>query len=64
MKATEIRQMTTAEIESNLVEYENTLVTLRYNHFVQPVENPSRMRKIRQDIARMHTILRERELQG
>lgn len=64
MKATDIRQMTTAEIESNLSDYENTLVTLRYNHFVQPVENPSRMRKIRQDIARMYTILRERELQG
>jgi large subunit ribosomal protein L29 len=64
MKAADIRRMTTSEIESNLVEYENTLVTLRYNHFIQPVENPSRMRRIRQDIARMYTILRERELQG
>ena len=63
MKAKDVRSMTTAEIESNLQDYEATLVSLRFNHYIQPIENPSRMRRLRRDIALMHTIMRERELE-
>lgn len=64
MKAKDVRGMTSAEIASNLDEYEATLVSLRFNHYIQPIENPARMRRLRRDIALMHTILRERELEG
>ncbi len=62
MKNSEIRELTTAElaerIETEVVNYDN----MKFNHHISPVENHSQIKKLRRDIARMKTELRQREL--
>ena len=62
MKIAEIREMTTNDlverIESEVANYNQ----MRLNHSISPLENPAEIRKLRRTIARMKTILREREL--
>lgn len=62
MKPDEIRQMTTEEIRAKLEEAYEELMNLRFQHAVDQLANPMRIRQVRRDIARMKTILREREL--
>ncbi len=62
MKPDEIRQMTTEEIRAKLEEAYEELMNLRFQHTVDQLANPMRIRQVRRDIARMKTILREREL--
>jgi len=62
MKVTEIKELTSKEIVERLeIENEN-LVRLRLNHAVSPLENPNKLKESKQTIARLKTILREREL--
>ncbi len=61
MKAVEIRELTTKELEEKLeVEYDN-IQTLKLNHATSPLDNPNTIKQTRQLIARIHTILKERE---
>jgi len=60
MKPSDIRQNSVAEIQSLIQELSVQLVSLKFNHTISPVENPARMRQIRKDIARLHTILKEK----
>ena len=62
MKPDEIRQMSTEEIQARLAEAYEELMNLRFQHTANQLANPMRMRQVRRDIARMKTILREREL--
>lgn len=62
MKPDEIRQMTSEEIRAKLEEAYEELMNLRFQHAADQLSNPMRMRQVRRDIARMKTILREREL--
>ena len=62
MKPDEIRQMTTEEIRAKLEEAYEELMNLRFQHAADQLANPMRIRQVRRDIARMKTILREREL--
>lgn len=64
MKAKEIRDMTTEEIQISLAEYSEALQQARYSHYVRPLENPIRIRMLRKDIARFHTELNIRSKQG
>jgi large subunit ribosomal protein L29 len=62
MKVKEIRELTTDEIRARIKDESDKLLRLRLNHAVSAIENPSEIRDMRRDIARMKTILREREL--
>ncbi len=62
MKVSEIRGRTDEELRVNLRELEEELFNLRFQLATGQVENPLRVRAIRRTIARIHTILREREL--
>ena len=62
MKIAEIRELTTAElterIEAEVANYTN----MKFNHHISPVEDHSQIKKLRREIARMKTVLRQREL--
>lgn len=64
MKNTEIRELSTTELQDKLVALQAELVKLRMNHAVSPLENPLTLRHQRKDIARLLTELRKRELEG
>jgi large subunit ribosomal protein L29 len=57
----EIRELTDVEIEEQIGQAREELFRLRFRSATQELENPSLIRKLRKDIARMMTVLRERE---
>ncbi|MDR1226481.1 MAG: 50S ribosomal protein L29 [Prevotellaceae bacterium] len=62
MKTAEIKEMTAKEILEK-VELERAQVAkMRLNHAISPLENPVKLKESRKNIARMLTILRQREL--
>lgn len=63
MKAREIRELTDAEIRARIKEDGELLQKLYFNHAISEIESPAKIRMIRKDIARMNTILTERESQ-
>jgi len=64
MKPTEIRAKTASELNEALAALKQELFRLRFQHAVNQLENPLQLKQVRRDIARVKTILRERELQG
>ena len=62
MKPDEIRGLSDGEIFDQLDDAYEELLNLRFQHGIGQLPNPSRMRVVRRDVARMKTILREREL--
>lgn len=62
MKASEIRDMTAEELEQKLRGLKAELFNLRFQLATNQLENPMRLREVRRDIARVQTVLREREL--
>ncbi|CAM3235216.1 50S ribosomal protein L29 [Sporolactobacillus spathodeae] len=62
MKAEEIRNLNTAEVEQNIKSLKEELFNLRFQLATGQLENPARIREVRKSIARAKTILREREL--
>ncbi len=62
MKAAEIRAMTTADIKSRLDQAYQELFNLRFQLATQQLEDTNRLRQVKRDIARLKTVLREREL--
>jgi large subunit ribosomal protein L29 len=62
MKADEIREFENTEITARLGELREELFKLRFRSATMQLENPRLIRHIRRDIARLETILREREL--
>lgn len=62
MQAAEIRKMEVAEIEETLTEARHELLNLRFQTITGQLTDTSSIRVVRRDIARMETILREREL--
>jgi large subunit ribosomal protein L29 len=62
MKAQEIREWENSEIEARLDELRQELFRLKFKTATQQLENPRLLRSIRRDIARLNTIMREREL--
>ena len=61
MKASEIRTLTAAEIEAKIVELKEELFNLRFQQATGTLEKPSRIRDLRHTVARMKTVLKERE---
>ena len=62
MKAEEIREWENSEIAARLGELKEELFRLRFRGATMQLENPRLIHNIRKDIARLNTILREREL--
>ncbi|MEX0979711.1 MAG: 50S ribosomal protein L29 [Gemmatimonadota bacterium] len=62
MKAEDIRELTDSQIEERMGELREELFKLRFRSATMELENPGLIQTIRKDIARMNTILREREL--
>lgn len=62
MKATELRQKTVEELKALSKESRENLFQLRFKHYTGQLEKTAEMRAVRRDIARIETIIREREL--
>lgn len=60
MKAEELRGMTSDELVRKVEDYKEEMFNLRFMKAKNRIENPLRMREIRRDIARIHTIITER----
>jgi len=64
MKAEEIREWDKVETLARLGELKEEQFRLRFRTGTMELENPKVLQHIRRDIARLHTILREREMAG
>ena len=62
MKAEEIREWDDFEIGERLKELKEEQFRLRFRSATMELENPKLLHSIRRDIARLHTVLREREM--
>ncbi|GIP50850.1 50S ribosomal protein L29 [compost metagenome] len=62
MKANELRNLTTAEIEQKIAGFKEELFNLRFQLATGQLDNPTRIRDVRKEIARAKTVIREREL--
>ena len=60
MKAADIRNLKTVEINSKIAELKAELFNLRFQHAVGQLENTARLRTIKKTIAQMKTIITER----
>ena len=56
--------MTPAELSSELLKLKNELFNLRFQHVTGQLENPVKMREVKKDIARVKTVLKEKELEA
>lgn len=63
MKTKEIRDKQTEHVKHELAEKQKHLFDLRSQAVTEKLEDPSQLRKTRKDIARLKTVLRERELE-
>ena len=62
MKVNEIRDFTDIELNQKLDELKVELFNLRFQHATNQLDNPQRIAEVKRTIARVKTILREREL--
>ena len=62
MKANELRDLTSEELNDKLGDLKSELFNLRFQLATGQLDNPMRIKTVRKDIARVKTILREREL--
>ncbi len=64
MKASEVREMSVSDLRDRIEVEKAALDTMKINHTISPLEDTSKVRKARRDIARMMTILAEKEKQN
>ena len=62
MKISKIKEMSSPELEKELGELKSELCKLRFSLATNGLDNPLKVKEVRKDIARVKTILREREL--
>jgi large subunit ribosomal protein L29 len=62
MELNKMREMTDAELAAELDKMKKELFNLRFQHVTGQLENPVQMREVRKNIARVKTIMREKEL--
>ena len=61
MKISEIREMSVADLRDRIAVEKANLDTMKINHAISPLEDTSKFKKSRKDIARMLTVLSEKE---
>ena len=64
MNATEIRELTVDDLRARVKDLDDQLFRMRIQKSMGQLEAPGKVRDIRRDLARINTILREKELQG
>ena len=62
MKISKIKEMSSPELEKELGELKNELFKLRFSLATNGLDNPMKIKEVKKDIARIKTVLREREL--
>lgn len=62
MKMDEIKKLTTEELNTKLAEFKNELFNLRFASATGNIEKPHRIKELRHAVARIKTVIREREL--
>jgi len=62
VRADEVRELTDEELDRKLAELKEELFNLRFQLATGQLDNPMRVKAVRKDIARIHTVKREREL--
>lgn len=64
MKVSEIREFTDAEIKERIEEEREMLQKMYFNHAITEIESPAKIRMAKRNIARMLTVMTEREQQS
>ncbi len=64
MRATELKDLTVEELQTKLTELKAELFNLRFQLAVNQLENSNRIGAVKKDIARVSTVIRQRELAG
>ena len=62
MELKKMREMTEVELNAELLKMKKDLFNMRFQHVTGQLENPVKMRELKKDIARVKTIIREKEL--
>ena len=62
MELKKMREMSEVELNAELVKMKKDLFNLRFQHVTGQLENPVQMRELKKDIARVKTVIREKEL--
>jgi len=63
MKSSEIKELTTQELQERLESEETLMVRMKMNHAVSPLDNPNKIVETRRNIARLKTEVRARQIQ-
>lgn len=64
MKAVEIRNLSEKELSEKLVDLKAELFHLRFQHAINQLENPKRIKAVKKDIARISTIIKENAMKN
>lgn len=64
MKPSEIRELSVVELSDKLSSLKAELFNLRFQHAINQLENPCKLVDVKKDIARIMTVLREKELKA
>ncbi|HIW39362.1 MAG TPA: 50S ribosomal protein L29 [Candidatus Eubacterium pullicola] len=64
MELNKIREMSDMELNAELLKMKKDLFNLRFQHVTGQLENPLKLREMKRDIARIKTIIREKELEA
>lgn len=62
MKINKIKEMSSPDLEKELGELKNELFKLRFSLATNGLDNPMKIKEVKKDIARIKTVLREREI--
>jgi large subunit ribosomal protein L29 len=62
MKTREIKELSTKEIQERIDVEKEHLVRLKLNHAISPLDNPLQIKVVRRTLARLATVLRQREI--
>ncbi len=64
MKASELTELGADELAEKMAEVKEELFNLRFQNVTGQLDNPNRLGEVRKDIARIYTVMRQRELAG
>ena len=64
MKASELRELSVEELQTKLAELKEELFNLRFQLAVNQLDNSNRIGAVKKDIARVSTVIRQREIAG
>ena len=60
MKATELKELTSEQLETKLADLKRELFNLRFQHAINQLDNPHKITDVKRDIARVMTVLRQK----